>query len=237
MSPTVLQFDLDSAAPVLSAGSKWLSQAEVSALARLGTRVLRERAMASRVILRAVLGSQLGASPEDVAVQSGRYGKPVLDGPLEFNVSHSGATLLIALHPDSPVGVDVELRSRALPLAPLWSCLSRHELEVPPMEQSDWLCLWVRKEATVKATGQGLAADLTGFTVGHRHPIPGHWSAPSGIGEPVWLTSGTLRAGDPFAVTVLSDEAPSTPVRLLELSARGVVKHMLDPARNQFVDR
>ena len=41
------------------------------------------------------------------------------------------------------------------------------------MEQSDWLCLWVRKEATVKATGQGLAADLTGFTVGTVIRSPG----------------------------------------------------------------
>ena len=123
--------------------------------------------------LRLLLARCLRAKPADV-----RYepvpGKPRLigaSGPLEFNLSHSGALALIAVARERPVGVDVELVRE---LADLEAIAEGHfapaevqALRALPPEQrlTGFFRCWTGKEAVIKATGEGLARPLGSFDV------------------------------------------------------------------------
>jgi 4'-phosphopantetheinyl transferase len=92
--------------------------------------------------------------------------------PLAFNLAHSGDTALLAVVGAGPVGIDVEGR-RDLPELPglIQMCASATEaralLDLPDGERSRrFLDLWARKEAVLKATGDGLIGGLTAVTVG-----------------------------------------------------------------------
>jgi 4'-phosphopantetheinyl transferase len=100
-------------------------------------------------------------------------GKPILDGDdlpaLQFSLAHSRTLGAVAIGRAGPLGVDVETvaptRSRedvvGLAFAPAEQALLR------PLAGTRWLetfyTLWTLKEAAIKATGQGLSADLPAF--------------------------------------------------------------------------
>jgi 4'-phosphopantetheinyl transferase len=127
-----------------------------------------------RSLLRAVLSSYLGRAPQDLrldprCVRCGQqHGKPRLVDPacdLAFNLSHTNGLIALAVCRGGEVGIDVEWRGRAptMPeLAP--SLLSAEELRaleelLPTRRQEVLLGCWVRKEALLKATGEGLSRD------------------------------------------------------------------------------
>lgn len=124
---------------------------------------------ASRVVLRAVLSKEIGCSPESVPLSFGKHGKPqVMNGP-QFNVSHAGTMIVIAVHATCPIGVDIEPRARGLERTTMDLILTAAEMDrakhktLNPLER---LRLWTRKEALVKATGSGLRTDLRQIEVG-----------------------------------------------------------------------
>jgi 4'-phosphopantetheinyl transferase len=101
----------------------------------------------------------------------GPHGKPALDGTstpvdLRFNLAHSGRLALYAVALQVEVGIDVE-RVRAgvdfLGIAARFFslreaaglCRLSPELRTPA-----FVALWTRKEAAVKATGEGLSDRL-----------------------------------------------------------------------------
>ncbi|CAK6689744.1 4'-phosphopantetheinyl transferase superfamily protein [Synechococcus sp. BA-124 BA4] len=129
----------------------------------------QDRFLLGRGLLRMRLGQALGLEPARLRFCLGPQGKPALEGlgsqdTLQFNLAHSGALVLLALHPERPVGVDVE-RQRPLPN---WEAIARRHLSsgdceallaLPPEEQlGGFLQQWCRLEAGLKATGLGLAA-------------------------------------------------------------------------------
>lgn len=129
----------------------------------------RDRFLLGRGLLRQRLGEALGQEPARLRFRLGPQGKPALDergdqGAMQFNLAHSGALVLLALHPEQPVGVDVE-RQRPVPN---WEAIARRHLPsdgceallaLPPEEQpGGFLQQWCRLEAVLKATGRGLAA-------------------------------------------------------------------------------
>jgi len=65
-------------------------------------------------VLRLLLGSLIGQDPATLPLTVGPGGKPQLAAQVspQFNISHSGALVLLAFHATCPVGVDVE-RQRA----------------------------------------------------------------------------------------------------------------------------
>jgi 4'-phosphopantetheinyl transferase len=88
------------------------------------------RWVASRWVLRGVLGRYLGVEPAAVELSVGEHGKPRLRDSaagLRFNLSHSGEVSLVAVAAEREVGIDVEavdegrdmqaLAERALPAA------------------------------------------------------------------------------------------------------------------------
>lgn len=136
----------------------------------------RRRYLATRKILRTLLGERLNIFPSLVRFKIGMYGKPELDDiscdeSLHFNLSHSGGVAAFAFSRKYRVGIDIE-RIRKIPDADEIASLvfSSREYETYltlPLEQRElaFLNCWTRKEAFIKANGAGLNYKLSSFDV------------------------------------------------------------------------
>jgi 4'-phosphopantetheinyl transferase len=154
-----------------------LSPEEITQAAAFRFESLRRSFLLSRGALRVLIGCYLEVSPEKVLLIHGSHGKPGLAQPaagspaFEFNVSHSGEIALFAFASGCELGVDVE---RIRPLEDMTKVashfFSREESEelfslpLDERERAFFLC-WTRKEAYVKAVGNGLSIPLDSFRV------------------------------------------------------------------------
>jgi phosphopantetheinyl transferase len=130
---------------------------------------VKRRFVLSHAALRLILAQRLGGDWRDIRYDTVANGKPCLAGSAagrpEFNMSHSGDLMVVALSDDRPVGIDVEAwrpidRVRGL----AETILAARELAVfdglSPDEASRVLLrLWTFKEALVKALGLGLSVE------------------------------------------------------------------------------
>ena len=131
------------------------------------------RFVAGRAMVRQTLGMRAGCDPGELRIAAGRAGKPYLpDYPrLRFNAAGSGGVGLLAIASGIELGVDLELAEPGfdgLEVARHW--YRRAELEAleslePAARQAAFLRSWTRKEAYVKALGEGLYAALDSFEV------------------------------------------------------------------------
>ena len=157
---------------------------EVAALAACLSAEERERAsgllsgthqrrfVVARGMLRQLLGRYLDQDPGAVTFSRGAHGKPFLpEGGLHFNVSHTHELALYAIARDREVGVDVEwMRPQVAheQIAARFFSLEEQEAlaQVPDEERrAAFYNIWTRKEAYVKARGDGIAAGLGTFAV------------------------------------------------------------------------
>jgi 4'-phosphopantetheinyl transferase len=153
-----------------------LSDAEREKAARFRFARDRRRFVAVRGRLRELLGTELGVDPASVAIENGAYGKPYLGGIFEssglhFNVSHSADLAIIGISRGHDIGVDVEAL-QALDDAndiALQFFSHRENLEYAAVHADEkttaFFNCWTRKEALVKALGQGLSYPLDDFDV------------------------------------------------------------------------
>ena len=126
----------------------------------------------SKAILRQVLSMYLKIRPEKIEFEIGKNGKPYLvNTDLQFNLSHSGDFLLIAVTKKNEIGVDVECvrkKQDFLSLAERFFTTSEYEaikkLSSENQVAAFYRC-WTRKEAFMKATGLGLSFGLSEFEV------------------------------------------------------------------------
>ncbi len=128
----------------------------------------------SRGLLRTLAGRYLDAPPERLRFDYTPYGKPYLAGqfagsPLRFNLSHAHELVLYAFTSGAEVGVDVEYLRPELAGAEIAErFFSPREVEALltlPVEgrtEAFFRC-WTRKEAFIKAVGQGLSFPLDQF--------------------------------------------------------------------------
>jgi 4'-phosphopantetheinyl transferase len=126
-----------------------------------------DRLIISRGVLRLLIGKFLHLPPERVAFSYSATGKPSVDG-LEFNVSHSGAVILIVTH-DHCIGVDVESLEQTIDVDVGRLCFTERERALVSNSVSptrEFFRLWTRKEAWVKAVGSGLSFPLLDIDVG-----------------------------------------------------------------------
>ena len=127
----------------------------------------------SRGGLRILLAHYLGRLPNEIELVSGPKGKPALrdSSPVRFNASHSGQMALYAFTLGCELGVDVEhLRKLDDPESIATRYFSTAEvsdlLSLEPDERAlAFFRCWTRKEAYVKAIGDGLAIPLDCFEV------------------------------------------------------------------------
>lgn len=133
----------------------------------------RDRFIVAHAALRSILSGYLGIAPSSVRFRTSAYGKPAIDGTpfLRFNLSHSGDLALCAIAGEREVGVDIEQIRSDLD----WEGLARRFFsaeEVAALEALDpgdrlegFIRCWTRKEAYLKARGEGLALPLDSFSV------------------------------------------------------------------------
>jgi len=135
----------------------------------------RERFIAAHGILRTILGLYLNRAPNSLSFCYGSHGKPALteqpgDDAIRFNMSHSQGMALYAIARGHEVGIDVE-SVRILATEQIAErFFSRREiatLRALPKDLQNYaffLC-WTRKEAYIKARGEGLSLPLDRFDV------------------------------------------------------------------------
>ncbi len=135
----------------------------------------RMRYVLGRASLRRLLAMQLDVSNERLAFGANSFGKPVLLEPhprLHFNSSHSGEWILHAFDALGAVGIDVEAVrpdfAHGDDFAAAFSPEERFELaRVPEQGRARALArAWVRKEAYVKAIGEGMSRSLLSIRIG-----------------------------------------------------------------------
>lgn len=158
---------------------KWrerLSSDERERAARFHFERDRQHYSATRAILRTLLGSYLEAPPRDLQFQYSDKGKPGLalryEGRgLAFNASHSGDFGLLGFTRRSHIGVDIEKIRDDFDSASIarrfFSEREQDELSRFPADQQHhaFFRCWTRKEAFIKALGEGLSHPLHQFDV------------------------------------------------------------------------
>jgi 4'-phosphopantetheinyl transferase len=202
-----------------SAGLTELSEEERAQSARFHFESDRQDFVARRSLLRAILGRYLKIEPSQVSLAHEERGKPRLSGPdgaarLHFNLSHSRNLALCAVGRFAPLGVDVE-QLRPMPemaeIAAMFASPQENALlrAAPPNKRlAVFFSFWTRKEAYLKATGEGIAGSLAqidcseappGWALLSLSPAPGFAAAlafPGGGARTLcWQWDGSWQSG------------------------------------------
>lgn len=157
-----------------------LTPSERLQVGRMAREDLRRRRRLTLSWLRRTLGERLGIAPEDVPLETGPHGKPFLADAsgspstrLHFNLTHTDEHAWLALG-EVPLGLDLEShgRVRSMDLDPI-----RRRFYAPAEQAAlgrasgragqelEFLRIWTRKEALIKAVGRGLHCPLESFAV------------------------------------------------------------------------
>lgn len=206
-----------------------LDEQETARWARLRRDEDRNRLATGVTLTRLVVGRHLGLPPESVPVTracpecAAPHGKPrvlgaVAGGPdWQLSVSHSGALVALAVCRGVTVGVDVEFVDPAVDVEVLAEgVLSPDEwagLDRAPDPRIGLLRYWTRKEAVLKATGDGLRVPMRDLTVTAPTDPPAllRWRGRPGIEDRVAMTD--LRPGPDHVASLAVLDAPAPLVR------------------------
>lgn len=167
----VWAWSLDMSAERIVALAATLSPDERGRAGKFGTAQLRHRFIVGRGVMRAVLADYLQAAPAELEFSYTSRGKPALAGSaagrLHFNLAHSHGLALLAVTHVAALGVDVE-RVRPFPNATgiaerFFSAGEIAAFQTLPLgaREAAFFQLWTRKEAWLKATGDGITASLS----------------------------------------------------------------------------
>lgn len=132
----------------------------------------------TQVLLRQILAHYVRISAAKLIIERGEFGKPYLpDFPeWQFNLSHSGEKLLIAVSDEMPVGIDIEkIKPRRSLVDLVKKCFAVSEqnywFALPENEQLNvFYEFWTRKEAVVKGIGRGIALGLNRCEIDTNQP-------------------------------------------------------------------
>jgi len=159
----VTRFALDDdSAVTLDDARECLNEQELERASRFKFRILRERYIRGRGMVRFELARHLSGDPAVLQFGVGEHGKPFLvDGALHFNLSHSEGVAALAVSCIPAVGIDIEKFDRKVDFDGLakrcfrdseWSQFS----ELPQADKvRAFFWAWTAKEARMKATGEG----------------------------------------------------------------------------------
>jgi len=136
----------------------------------------RTHFIVARGLLRTILSRYLKMEPSRLRFRYGPKGKPELAGDtsrrgLRFNVSHSHGLALYAVTEDREIGVDVErIRSDVAGQKIAERFFSPREADAlrqlpAEVRQKAFYTCWTRKEAYLKAIGEGITLRLDQFEV------------------------------------------------------------------------
>jgi 4'-phosphopantetheinyl transferase len=150
-----------------------LSNQERARAGRYRQEADRHRFLIARGLLRQLAGHYLRLAPPALPLIESEFGKPALPPPyqLQFNLSHSHDLIALAFARDRRVGIDLEKinpQSNLIDLASQFCSADEMEaLRHSPQsqQQQTFFRLWVRKEAILKATGEGFSRSPFELTV------------------------------------------------------------------------
>lgn len=150
-----------------------LCEDERERASRFHFRHLRDSFVITHGVLRSVLAGYLDLPAQEISFALGARGKPAVShiSQLQFNLTHSDTMAAIAVLTDCEVGLDLE---RLRPIEDMEEIARRYFcaeeaaeiLELPAVERDRaFFRCWTRKEAYIKAIGDGLSCPLDSFQV------------------------------------------------------------------------
>jgi 4'-phosphopantetheinyl transferase len=173
------------------------------------------RYVMARGILRTILSRYLDSPPQDLQFCYSPIGKPSLAHPsgssLCFNLSHSGQIALYAVAWKREVGIDIEqicLERDCERIAERFFAASEQAALsqlCPELRYQGFFNGWTRKEAFLKATGQGLTISLDQLVVSLTPGVPARilhtaWNP----AEASRWSIQALEVGDEYAAAVVA---------------------------------
>jgi 4'-phosphopantetheinyl transferase len=197
---------LDVPTGMLAAFEQTLSSSELGRAGRFLFSEHRDRYIVAHGWLRQLLSGYVSVPAAAIEFDFGFYGKPALAGlcnpaNVQFNLAHSENLALVAVACGTPVGIDVE-RRRILEDADdlvqrFFSPGENSEFKslAAELKPVAFFNLWTRKEAWLKATGEGIAHLLNSVEVSF---LPGN--APQLLNLPKGYPPGgdwTIRDSSP----------------------------------------
>lgn len=157
---------------MLAIARNLLSTDETTRADRFVVEAPRRRLVLARSAMRTILSRYTATDPRDLKFSTGPHGKPFLaDHHIRFNLSHSENFGLLAIARDAEVGVDIEhidpRRTAGDIAARYFSASEQAELARYAGRENiaAFFRGWSRKEAVIKALGEGLACPLDSFDV------------------------------------------------------------------------
>lgn len=163
--------DLDDAATALAQLEETLTEDELERKRRFHFEGHRRQYVTCRGMLRRLLGHYLAEAPDRIRFSYSPRGKPYLAGSptpeLFFNLAHSHKLALYAFSTGMDLGIDIEYIHPIADAArivrhyfSLREAQAYFSLPQPGQKQLAFFRVWTRKEAFLKATGDGLAIPL-----------------------------------------------------------------------------
>jgi len=156
----------------LTADLRLFSEAERARAARFLSGPAYDQFVLGRTFLRQALGARIGIAPERCELVELPGGRPMLANPcgLDFNLSHSGDRLFVAIVENGVVGVDVEAVNWQQNFEAVRAAFSTAELarfaSLDARERvREFFRIWTQKESFVKALGQGLSYPLDSLSL------------------------------------------------------------------------
>jgi 4'-phosphopantetheinyl transferase len=170
-------------APGLSDYREILSNDERIRASRFRFHTDSDRFIAARSSLRTILARYLWTQPAELEFGLNPFGKPHLACGqdklgLRFNLSHSHDMALLAVARNRDVGVDIEFRRPDFATDEVaqrfFSRAERNQLGAiaPEQKTEAFFNCWTRKEAYIKARGEGLSFPLDQFDVSFAPDAP-----------------------------------------------------------------
>lgn len=215
----------------------WTTQKEQRQAAAFVHAADATRHLLGRTLLRVVASRLWGRCPEELSANA--WGKPHWpDSGLEFNIGHSGKAVWLAVCRDAPVGIDVEQLSACSDPREMSRLLHPNERSAiegasgKGAQATTFLRCWTRKEAVIKALGEGLYHPLDSFEVAC-DAAPRNWLRTQPLGNRSGWTCSDL-GGDPEYSVSIAATAPGLAITfhrlegLLEGLPPGLSKTMLN---------
>lgn len=153
--------------------AQFLAPDELERAARFHFAHDRQEYVVGRGLLRWLHGRYRHILPTDIRFTYNDYGKPSVaqDDGWQFNISHSHGKILIGFCRSAEIGVDIEqirLPDHADELARRFFSAAEaaaFALARPEQRAEAFFNCWTRKEAYIKAIGEGLSCPLSDFDV------------------------------------------------------------------------
>jgi 4'-phosphopantetheinyl transferase len=204
-----------------------LNEEEQARMERMRLGIARHEFVVGRALLRVLAGTASACGPREVTIGVGEFGKPRVEG-VEFSVAHSHGLVVLALCSEAAVGVDVEWVEREIEALEI-ARSSFAAGEIKRIEQAaedtelarTFFAVWTRKEAMVKAHGQGLTIPLQSFEAPEGDVEQAVELVVKGVGQRLYVRG--IDVGEGFA-GALAVGVEGLKLKRMELAGEALVK-------------